>query len=79
MQFSLITLATLALAPLAIMAAPAPEPMPLAEPIAFSDAETFHDIVKRQYCTTDANCGGKKCLCQACYGGPIQCFPVCCN
>ncbi|EPS44845.1 hypothetical protein H072_1189 [Dactylellina haptotyla CBS 200.50] len=75
MQLSLFTVATLVLAPLAAMAAPAPEPVPNVNVLPEGE---FRNLVKRGYCSKDSECGSTKCLCQLCYGGPIQCFKVCC-
>ncbi|KAF3940546.1 hypothetical protein ABW19_dt0207949 [Dactylella cylindrospora] len=79
MQFSILAVATLLLAPLAAVAAPAPEPVGLPEPFAAPDTLEVRDIVKRGYCSNDSQCNGKKCLCQACFGGPLVCYKICCS
>ncbi|KAK6513530.1 hypothetical protein TWF281_005153 [Arthrobotrys megalospora] len=61
MQLSIFTIATLILAPLAAMAAPAAEPIP--DVASLPDSE-LHTLIKRGACSNDSQCGGKKCLCQ---------------
>ncbi|KAF3082254.1 hypothetical protein TWF569_006579 [Orbilia oligospora] len=76
MQISIFTIATLIMAPLAAMAAPAAEAAP--NPAALPDSE-LHTLIKRGSCSTNANCSnGQKCNCQYCFGGPIQCYKICC-
>ncbi|KAK6530095.1 hypothetical protein TWF694_003467 [Orbilia ellipsospora] len=61
MQFSIVAVATLILAPLAAMAAPAPEAVPNVMELPDSD---LHALIKRQSCNGNSCKAPKKCNCQ---------------